>query len=112
MANVVMIHATERDVRRIAANAVVAAIPVGQNIFHKDPGFKITWEDIDPEPNGDILLTVFKDRPINLMIARMWEGLWKLSVCGDLLLTEHSWCREYKTLADLARSVHGVRVVE
>ena len=112
MAGFVYFLASEQQARELAANAVSASIPVGENIFYAESGKPhVTWRDITVRPSGNIQVDFHKELQVHLIFERVGEAVWRIPVEGEPSLAMQSWAREFPTWEDLICSVVGTAVV-
>lgn len=110
MAGPIYFFATEQQAREVAANAVAASIPVGENMFYRDKGM-VSWKDITVRPSGNIQVEFFQELQVHLTFERVGEMIWRIPSEGDPSLSLQSWARSFPTWEDLISSVESVRVI-
>lgn len=112
MAGPIYFFATEQQARELAANAVTAAIPLGENMFYRERAkAPVSWQEISIRPSGNIQIEFFQDLQVHLTFERVGEMIWRIPFDKEPSLSKQSWAREFPTWEDLITTVEAVRVI-
>jgi len=112
MAGPIYFFATEQQARELAANAISASIPLGENIFCLElPRAGISWRDISVRPSGNIHIEFFQNLQVHLTFERVGEMIWRIPDAGQPSLSRQSWARKFPSWEDLISTIECVRII-